>query len=81
MGHLVPPCRREMPVLEQAQASHPDVRIVFANQGESADQVHRFLSQQRLSLKNVLLYSTLQAGAAIGHKRCRPRFFSMRAGA
>ena len=63
-----PPCRREMPVLEQAQASNPDVRIVFANQGESADQVHRFLSQQRLSLKNVLLDPALQAGAAIGHK-------------
>ncbi|MEO9149232.1 MAG: TlpA disulfide reductase family protein [Burkholderiaceae bacterium] len=63
-----PPCRREMPVLEQAQASNPDIRIVFANQGETADQIRRFLSQHGLALKNVLLDPKLQAGAAIGHK-------------
>ena len=29
-----PPCRREMPVLAQAQAAHPDVHFVFADQAE-----------------------------------------------
>ncbi len=50
-----PPCRREMPVLEQAQQLHADVHIVFLNQGESAATVQRFLAAQGLSLQHVLL--------------------------
>src|SRR5690606_40886240 len=33
-----PPCRREMPVLRDAQQRYPDIAFIFANQGESAEQ-------------------------------------------
>jgi len=63
-----PPCRREMPVLQQAQAGRPDVNFVFLNQGESADQVQNFLTAQKLPLANVLLDARGEAGAALGHR-------------
>ncbi|MYN14219.1 redoxin family protein [Pusillimonas sp. TS35] len=50
-----PPCRREMPVLEQAQAAFPGVSFVLVNQGESAQQAKAFLEREGLSLRNVLL--------------------------
>ena len=50
-----PPCRREMPVLAQAQRDYPDVHFVFLNQGESADKVVNFLAREKLVLRNVLL--------------------------
>lgn len=50
-----PPCRREMPVLEQAAAENPDVAFVFANQAESAELVRDFLDGEGLALDNVLL--------------------------
>lgn len=49
-----PPCRREMPALEQAQKDHPDVNFVFLNQGESPAKVRQFLDGNRLALHNVL---------------------------
>jgi len=53
-----PPCRMEMPALAEAQAKHPDVEFVFANQGEAGDAVEGFLSGEKLVLRNVLLDST-----------------------
>lgn len=53
-----PPCRREMPVLARAQADHPEIEFLFANQGESAESVNAYLSSQGLVLRNVLLDST-----------------------
>ena len=50
-----PPCRREMPELSAAQAEREDVHFVFANQGESADDVRAFLAAQHLAIGNVLL--------------------------
>ncbi|SHL93295.1 Thiol-disulfide isomerase or thioredoxin [Nitrosospira sp. Nsp11] len=50
-----PPCIREMPVLRDAQKNNPEVIFVFANQGESADAIQRFLDRERLNLDNVLL--------------------------
>lgn len=50
-----PPCRREMPVFEQAQAAFPGVNIVMINQGESAEHAQTFLASQGLTLDNVLL--------------------------
>lgn len=64
-----PPCRREMPVFEQAQAQYPDIAFVLVNQGESAQQARAFLESQGLQLKNVLLdpaSQTLQAVASRG---------------
>ncbi len=50
-----PPCRREMPVLRDAQQTHADVTILFANQGESVDAVRAYLESESLQLQNVLL--------------------------
>lgn len=50
-----PPCRREMPVLQQAQQGRTDVQFVFVDQGESPGKVQSFLSANRLQLHNVLL--------------------------
>ena len=63
-----PPCRREMPVLQQAQLERPDVNFVFLNQGESATQVHAFLTAQTLPLGNVLLDARGEAGMRLGYR-------------
>ena len=63
-----PPCRREMPALEQAAREHPDVAFVFANQAESPATVRRFLKTEDLELEHVLL----DADSAIaGHFQAR----------
>ncbi len=49
------PCRREMPVLAQAQQAHPQVQFVFANQGETSDEVADYLRTENMQLRNVLL--------------------------
>ena len=58
------PCVREMPVLQRAQAEHPEVNFVFLNQGESADKVAAWLQSRRFLLRNVLLDGEGRAGAA-----------------
>ncbi len=63
-----PPCQREMPMLQRAQAEHPDVHFVFLNQGESAEAVQRFLAGHRFDLRNVLLDAKGQAGARFGQR-------------
>ncbi len=50
-----PPCRREMPVLQEAQKTHKDIIFVFANQGESADAVRAYLIAHALQMENVLI--------------------------
>lgn len=50
-----PPCRREMPVLQQAQTQNKDVVFVFANQGEAAADVERYLAAERIDIANVVL--------------------------
>jgi thiol-disulfide isomerase/thioredoxin len=54
------PCRREMPVLAQAQRQLPGVQFVFANQGESAGVVRAFLASQKLQIDHVLLDDGMQ---------------------
>ncbi len=61
-----PPCQREMPVLQRAQAEHPELHFVFLNQGESAQQVQGFLASRQLALRNVLLDPQGKAGAHFG---------------
>ena len=56
-----PPCRREMPVLEQAQTAFPDVAFVLINQGESAQQANMFLESEGLNLTDVLLDPSSEA--------------------
>ena len=60
-----PPCRREMPVFEQAQKEFPDVAFVMVNQGESAEQAQAFLERESLSLADVLLDPSSQAMQAV----------------
>ncbi|OWJ91615.1 peroxiredoxin [Pseudomonas sp. A46] len=61
-----PPCRREMPVLAEAQSAHPETRFLFVNQGESAEEVQRFLESHGLSLDAVLLDSGARLGQQVG---------------
>ena len=64
-----PPCVREMPVLQQAQAARPDVHFVFLNQGEDAATVQRWLQQRGLLLRNVLVDERRQALCEIAERR------------
>lgn len=50
-----PPCRRELPVLGDAQSRNPDVTFAFADQGETPVAVRDYLASQGLTLDNVLL--------------------------
>ena len=59
-----PPCRQEMPMLAAAQKQHPELHFVFADQGEDATTVQRFLRSAGLDVSNVLLDS----GANLGHE-------------
>ncbi len=43
------PCRREMPVLEQAVSDYPDIQFYFINQGESEQLVLEYLNEESLS--------------------------------
>jgi thiol-disulfide isomerase/thioredoxin len=61
------PCRREMPVLVQAQHDHPGVRFVFADQAESATKIRSFLAARGLKPENVLI----DDGALAGYYRVR----------
>ncbi|MDH1256932.1 MULTISPECIES: TlpA disulfide reductase family protein [Pseudomonas] len=61
-----PPCRREMPVLENAQHQRPDLTFLFVNQAESMQSVATFLETQGLSLNNVLFDPRGRLGQAVG---------------
>lgn len=75
-----PPCVREMPVLHDAQVKHPEINFVFLNQGESSGQVGRWLDNQRLPLRNVLLDPKRQASAAFNQKGYPTTLFFNRRG-
>jgi thiol-disulfide isomerase/thioredoxin len=49
-----PPCRAEMPVLEEAQNDRTDVLFVFANQAEATPSIQSFLDRMQLDLDHVL---------------------------
>ncbi|WP_447793218.1 prolipoprotein diacylglyceryl transferase family protein [Pseudomonas farris] len=61
-----PPCRREMPVLENAQQQRPDLTFLFVNQAESMQSVSTFLETQGLSLTNVLFDGSGRLSQAVG---------------
>jgi thiol-disulfide isomerase/thioredoxin len=63
-----PPCRREMPVLQQAQAANADINFVFVNQGETPESVSRYLREQELPLHNVLIDAHLEVGKSLGQR-------------
>lgn len=58
-----PHCQRSMPVLTEMQRQHPELNIVLLNQGESREQVERFLQRMpQVSGSNVLLDPQKLAG-------------------
>lgn len=61
-----PPCRREMPVFEEAQQQEESITFVFANQGESLSRIDDFLVGESLELDNVLLDQGNRLGMAAG---------------
>ncbi|WP_298188611.1 TlpA disulfide reductase family protein [uncultured Pseudomonas sp.] len=61
-----PPCRREMPVLAEAQRNHPELTILFVNQGEGQAEVNQYLGAEALDLHNVLLDSGGRLGQHVG---------------
>lgn len=50
-----PPCLRELPMLAVAARDHPEVRFIFADQGESGAKVREYLARKRLELPIVAL--------------------------
>lgn len=59
-----PPCRREMPLLADAQEKETDITFVFVNEGENKESVERYLASTGFDLTNVVL----DPGAAIGRE-------------
>lgn len=62
------PCRQEMPMLAAAQQRERDVGFLFVNQGESAHAVRAYLSDQSLTLHEVLLDPGSMLGPAVGSR-------------
>lgn len=50
-----PPCRREMPMMAEMAAARDDVTFLFVNQGETRPAIEGYLSNEKLTLSNVLL--------------------------
>jgi thiol-disulfide isomerase/thioredoxin len=63
-----PPCRREMPLLQQAQVAHPELNFVFINQGETREDIVRYLQGQSITLRNVLIDARRATGAAFNEQ-------------
>jgi thiol-disulfide isomerase/thioredoxin len=60
------PCRREMPVLEDARRRHPQLRVLLVNQGESPEVVRAYLRRAGLSADGVWLDERGLLGAQWG---------------
>ncbi len=50
-----PPCRKEMPLLSDAQIAHKNVNFLFINQGEDAEAIQQYLDKQNIKLHGILL--------------------------
>lgn len=63
-----PPCRREMPVLAQAQRNWPEAAILLVNQGDGRELVERYLAHSGLQLRDVLLDPESRTAAAMASR-------------
>lgn len=63
-----PPCRREMPVLAEAQQQNPDMVFVYVNQGEGPGDIAHFMDKTGLTLPNILLDTSNQFGQLVGSR-------------
>ena len=61
-----PPCRREMPMLEQAQQQLGDITFVFVNQGESLSALATFLERESLNLQHLYRDPNMTFGQQVG---------------
>lgn len=61
-----PPCRREVPVLLQAQAQRGDLRFVFINQGEAPGAVSNFIAAAGFDSQHILYDPGSQWGRQLG---------------
>ena len=61
-----PPCRREMPRLQEVAASSPDVPIVLLNQAEQQSQVQRYLHDEGIDPALVLIDPAGRFAAEVG---------------
>lgn len=75
-----PPCVREMPVLQQAAASRPDIQFVFLNQGEDAQKVLAFAARYRLDTQHLFLDPSTAAGRLLGGRALPTTLFFDRRG-
>ena len=55
------PCRREMPMLEQAVKDYPDIKFYFVNQGESEQVVNNYLQNESLRMQDLVLLDPTQS--------------------
>ncbi len=63
-----PPCRREMPMMLDIAAQGDAATFVFANQGEGAAQIGRFLADGGLAADHIVLDRQMSLMAALGAK-------------
>lgn len=63
-----PPCRREMPVLQQAQQDHPNLGFIFVNQGEHEAVIEQYMAKESLLLKNVVADVKAVLGQLVGSR-------------
>ncbi len=69
------PCRREMPVLRQAQLDHPEITFVFVNQGEVPEAVRNYLATEKINLANVVFDPGTSMAAMLKAKGLPTTFF------
>lgn len=70
-----PPCRREMPMMSQAEQEHPEVRFVFLNQSEHRDVMSEFLRNESLDLQTILYDPESAFSSATGTHALPTTFF------
>ena len=69
------PCRREMPLLQQAQKNHPEVQFVLVNQGEKAPAVTAYLQKNQVDVTHVWLDEDMQARSALPYQGLPSTYF------
>ena len=55
-------------MLQEAQQNHPDVGIVFVNQGEHPAVIEQFMEKESLQLRNVVADSKAMLGQLAGSR-------------
>ena len=69
------PCRREMPVLQQAQQNHPHIQFVLLNQGEKAPVISAYLQKNQIQQANVWLDETMQSRTVLPYQGLPSTYF------